>query len=508
MSGHTLRVPPLHKTIAIGSSPWKLALALGAIGVVSRWLLHGRLLYDQQAAALAFAARGTPTDDMAASGAGLLYLSLGRLLIALLGSPELAFAAISAVASGLAVIVMYALGAAIFGEIAGVLAAMLLLSSPLFWFYGAASQPYAVDVLIGCSAALISWRLACGHTRLALPLLLGLALAIGLRPWPALLMLPLALFALAQARADGALRAVQLARWLLASLLFGAIWFLPIGRLPGRWPSLDGLLDWSFDPSGFVWMLIWGWGFAALPALGALPLWALRIPGFRSGFGRWSWLYNRRLHFFVAWGLPWLLSALLVRGDAIGRPALGMPIFMLWSAGAMASFIGAGVRRMATIAATLIILVNAALFLVTPEYRMLGAQRVPSAATILYRDRRLAAAITTIRNFSASETVIVADDWLPVSYYLPTYALIPYRATGLPSNSVETPSPEHQAVAQQSAALVWFEATLDRYNASPDKTETRPMAIGTLRLLRPQPSEELVLDQTGFGLHIKPALRK
>jgi hypothetical protein len=504
VSGHTLRVPLPHKTIAIGSSPWKLVVVLGVIGSASRWLLHGRLLYDQQAAALAFAARGTLTNDITTSGTGLLYLALGRLLIGLLGSPELAFAAISAAASGLAVMVIYMLGGAIFGEIAGLLAAMLLLSSPLFWFYGAASQPYACDILIACSAAWLSWWLARGHTRAALPLLLGLALAVGLRPWPALLMLPLALVALAQARQLNSIRSRQLAGWLLASILLGAIWFVPLGRLPTPWPSLADTLTLAFDLRALALMSAWGWGFAVLPALGALPLWALRIPGFRTGYGRWGWLHSWRLQFFAAWAVPWLVSALLVRGDPLGMPALGLPILMLWSAGSMASFIGAGARRMAIIAATLIILVNAALFLATSEQRLLGSQRAPSAATIFYRDRRLAAAITAIRSFSPSETVIVADEWLPVGYYLPNYALIPFPVPDTPSNLLRTLSAEQQALARQSAALLWFEASLDRYNNSPAQTETQPMAIGTLRLLRPQPAEELLVDQSGFGLRIKP----
>jgi hypothetical protein len=505
LSGNTLRIPALQKTIAAGSASWKIPLALWIIGMLSRWPLRGRLLYDQTSAALAFAARdGELPGGAALPHTGALYIALGRQLIELLGSPELAFVAMSVVASGLAVAAIYLLGAALFGEIAGVLAAALLLSSPLFWFYGAIGLPYACDTLVAVVVAWLSWRLVCGHSRVFLPLMLGLAVAAGFRPWPAVLMLPLALFAAVQAVRINALQPARVAGVCLASILLGAIWFLPIGRLPGAPPALADIFAPGLGAGGLALMIGWAWGLAILPALGVLPLWALRIPGFRTGFGRWSWLHDQRLRFFAAWALPWLLFALLIRGDELGKPAIGVPILLLWGAGALALFIGAGARRMATIAATLIILGNAALFLITPEQRVVGAHRAPSAATIFYRDRRLAAAIVAIRGFSPSETVILADDWLPVMYYLPSYPLIAFRPTDIQAGIQTQQLAQRNEVAKQAAALVWFESTLDRYNSSPSQTEIQSIAIGTLRMLRPQPAEEVIVDENTFGLRIRP----
>jgi hypothetical protein len=508
LSGNTLHIPLPQKTIAAGSASWKIPLALWMIGMLSRWPLRGRLLYDQTSAALAFAARdGELPGGAALPHTGALYIALGRQLIALFGSPELAFVAISVVASGLAVAAIYLLGAALFGEIAGVLAAVLLLSSPLFWFYGAVGLPYAPDTLIAVVAAWLSWRILCGHGRVFLPLMLGLAFTAGFRPWPVVLMLPLALFAAVQAVRINALRPAQVAGLCFASVLLGAIWFLPIGRLPGAPPALADVVAPGVDARDLALMIGWGWGLAMLPALGVLPLWALRIPGFRTGFGRWSWLHDQRVQFFAAWGLPWLLFALLIRGEALGQPAVGLPMLLLWSGGALALFIGAGARRMATIAATLIILGNAALFLVTPEQRMVGAHRAPSAATIFYRDRRLAAAIVAIGGFSPSETVILADDWLPVMYYLPKYPLIVFRPPDAQASVQASLSAQQIELAREAAALVWFESTLDRYNSSPSQTEIQSIAIGTLRMLRPQPAEEVIVGEHAFGLRIKPERR-
>jgi hypothetical protein len=409
-------------------------------------------------------------------------------------------------ASGLAAAMIYLLGAALFGEIAGILAAALLMSSPLFWFYGGAGLPYACDTLIAIVAAWLCWRLARGHGRVLLPLALWLGLASGLRLWAALLMVPLAIFAAVQAIRVESLRPAQLIGSLLAGSALGLVWLLSIDRLPSSLPVVQpAALPGSI--SNFVLIVGWGWALAALPALGMLPLWALRIPGFRSSYGRWGWLRDAHVQFFAAWGLPWLLSAALIRIDWLGQPAVGLPILLLWSASALVRFISAGTRRMAIVATTLIILGNAALFLAMPERQMLGGHRLPCAATIFYHDRRLAAAIVAIRSFSPSETVIIADEWLPVRLYLPAYPLIPYRhADGQPDDPVDL-APGQREQARQSAALVWFEVTLDRYNASPSETEIQPLAAGTLRLLRPQPAEELVVDTHRFGLRIKPQRR-
>ena len=116
----------------------------------------------------------------------------------------------------------------------------------------------------------------------------------------------------------------------------------------------------------------------------------------------------------------------------------------------------------------------------------------------------VAAAITAIRGFSSTETVILAVEWQPLGYYLPKYTLIPYDHA--PDDQMSSPvglTAEQRATAQLAAALIWFEPALDRYNTAPSETEFQPMAAGTLRVLRPQRAEELVVGDDSFGLRIK-----
>jgi hypothetical protein len=507
VSGDALRIALPQKAGSAGTAPWKIALAMGLIGILSRWPLHGRLLYDQEAAGLVFAAeRGELPGGIAAAPVGPLYLALGRALLPLFGSPEVAFVAISVAASGLAFAAIYLLGVALLGDLDGVLAAILLMSSPLFWFFGTVGLPYAVDTLIAIVAARLCWWVASGRRLALLSLTLWLALGGGLRPWAALLMLPLALCAAAHAPRIAALPSKWFAAPLLASGVLGLACLLPIGQLASSlWagqPAARGAESGvALLPSlaRLARAAGWGWGLAALPALGALLLRALRVPGFRARRFRPG---GDRTWFYAAWAAPWLLFVLLARVEAPGQLAIGLPLLLLWSAGALVRFISSGSRRLATIATTVIILGNAALFLLTPERPLLG-YRLPSAATVAHHDHRLAAAIVAIRGFSPAETLILADHGLPIRYYLPRYPLIPYHhPDDAPGEAVDV-SPQQREAARDASALIWFEPALDEYNTSPAETELQPMAVGTLRILRPLPTEELVVDGDGFGLRSK-----
>jgi hypothetical protein len=509
LSGNTLRIKFPPKTAPAEAAPWKIVLAITLIGVISRWMLQGRLLYDQEAAGLVFAAFHGGPSSSAVAPSGPLYFTITHALLPLFGSPEAVFVAISVLASGLAFAAIYMLGTALMGELAGLLSVALLISSPLFWFFGTVGLPYACDTLIAIISAQFSWQVASGRRALA-PLALWLALAGSLRPWATLLMLPLALVAVLRVPRPASPRPARLAAPLLASSVLGLACVLPIGHLVGGLWIVPTSPNVQIDQLALLPHLArligavgWGWGLGALPVLGALLLRALGIPGFSS---RQLRLGEERAWFYAAWAIPWLLFALLARRGAPGQLAVGLPLLLLWSAGALVRLISVGSRRLATIAAALIIFGNAALFLLLPERPLFGYY-LPSAAHVAYHDRRLAAAIVAIRGFSPDETLILADQWLPIQYYLPRYPLIPYRPDNSAPHTALAIASVPRVDARDASALVWFEPTLDAYNASPAETELHTMAVGALRILRPLPTEELIVDGQKFGLQRK-ALRK
>jgi hypothetical protein len=228
------------------------------------------------------------------------------------------------------------------------------------------------------------------------------------------------------------------------------------------------------------------------------------MPGFRARSGRWGWVYDERIWFCAIWAAPLLLLAMLRGDEAAGQIAACLPILLLWSAAALDRLVAIGARRLAIMGATLVVLGNTALFLAAPESTVLGGYRLPGAARIAYQDHRLAAAIVAIRSFSPSETIILANNWLPVHYYLPEYAYIPYQLEASTTANYQI----QWSQEQRATTLLWFEPALDRYNRSPDATEIQPMALGTLRILRPSPNTAAFADRYGFGLRAAEPLSR
>ncbi len=353
-------------------------------------------------------------------------------------------------------------------------------------------MPYPCDALIAIVTAWLGWQLARGQARMALPLALWLALAIGLRPWTALAMLPLALHAAGQAARSGVLRPLQLVGALLTGGILGLAWLLPIGAPTAANPDLRQGAVFVLSSQALVanlGMLVragaWGWGLAALPVLGALPRWALDRPGFRARRGRWGWVYDERVWFCAVWAAPCCCSPCCWVSRRLGRslPACPSCCFERRRAGSHHRQRDAppGDHRG-----------NAAdprqRGAVPGRTRVHCAGRLPAAWRSADRLPGSSAGRGDRDDLAASpsETVILANNWLPVHYYLPAYQFIPYQIE--PSTATDEQaqrSPEQQAALQQATTLVWFEPALDRYNRSPNATELQTMAIGTLRILRP-----------------------
>ncbi|MBI5871283.1 MAG: DUF2723 domain-containing protein [Actinobacteria bacterium] len=84
----------------------------------------------------------------------ILYIGLGRVLQALLGDPNSALVAISIFGSAAAVAVIYLVGNKIFNRATGLVAAILLMFSPLAWFYSEIALPYGFKMLL---VMLVTW---------------------------------------------------------------------------------------------------------------------------------------------------------------------------------------------------------------------------------------------------------------------------------------------------------------------------------------------------------------
>ena len=87
-----------------------------------------------------------------------LYVMAGRLMNLLIGDPHASLVWLSVLCGSALVSVLYLLGAAMFGRRAGIIAALLGMTSPQLWFYSCVALTYVVDGFLVCCVVLYCWR--------------------------------------------------------------------------------------------------------------------------------------------------------------------------------------------------------------------------------------------------------------------------------------------------------------------------------------------------------------
>jgi 4-amino-4-deoxy-L-arabinose transferase-like glycosyltransferase len=163
------------------------------------------------------------------------FILLGRAALAILGDDNAALRLISVLASLAAVAAEYALARVLFGKQAAVLAALLLLTQPVFWGYGTTASAWTLLALLSICIALVAALLARGDRRFVYPSALLVGIASGFRADAAVFLAPLWLWSLSRARPG------RIAAPLAVALAAGCAlaWLVPVSA------SAGGAVAWS-----------------------------------------------------------------------------------------------------------------------------------------------------------------------------------------------------------------------------------------------------------------------
>jgi len=185
------------------SSSWSAKLAtsislvfLFGFVVATRWPLAPRYLYYFDSANFALALEYfNPALHQPQPPGYPLFVLLIRLIHLWVKAPEQVLLIAGILASLAATVLAMYLARAIFGRPAGVLAAVLLVSDPTFWFAGVTNQIRLFLAVIAVGIGLLAWRALESHQpRRLYALFASLGIAAGFRPETALLFLPLLLW--------------------------------------------------------------------------------------------------------------------------------------------------------------------------------------------------------------------------------------------------------------------------------------------------------------------------
>jgi hypothetical protein len=485
--------------VSLWSKLWGPVLL--AIGLVSRLPFQSQFLYHWDSINFAFALDYFDISQGQPHVPGyLLYVLLGRGIAWITGDAQTGYVFLAILGSALAAVALYDLGQRMWNTRVGWIAALLLLSSPLYWFYGEVALPHALDALVVIVIATLSWRVWYGERHMALLLAFGLGLAGGFRPQTLVFLFPLALVACFRLPF----------RWKVGAgmLLGGTVlaWLIPLFALSGGMANYFHVLSTYaehfnkttsiFEGAGWSGIIhnldklfrytLWGWAFGIIPAI--LGVWFLRRP-LREVVRSW------RFWFLLLWAAPGLGYYTLIHMGQQGLIFVYLPILMLVSARAATALIDHW--RWGPTLTTVSIVGNSLLFLLAPVYLLPGERlKVLSYATIQEQDALIQAQIEVVREAMPEEAVLIAEAWRFPQYYLPEVPLIPYE------NIINGDATTLEQI-EQAQILAWYEPEIDSLNISPDQTVRSQEHNGVqLRLLERGTGEEFIATSTEFGIAI------
>jgi hypothetical protein len=416
------------------------ALAYGPIAAVSLFLFvlltripfRSQILYHWDSINFAAAIQKFDLANESPHPPGyILYVWLIRGVNLIFNDAQTTMVNISIIASALAVVALYFLGKAMFGGKIGLIAALFLATSPIFWFYGEIALPHTLDTFLVIVSVWLLYLTMRGDLRYLYPAVIVVALAGGLRPQTLVFLLPLVLFSL---------RKAGIRKILSAAVLGGIVclmWFIPLINASGGFSAymrIMGEFSDRFQESTSIFM---GAGMAGVQRNGSkvvfYTLYGLSLtilPMIIYG----TWVFGKRIQkagveklFFLAfWITPALFFYLAIHMGQQGLIFVYLPALILLASVSIVQ-IFRGKRVLLIASAGGILLFNVAFFTLMPEYPLgPGSQRMLTSDTLRNSDQYFRARIDAIEyNFEAGKTGIIARDWRYADYYLPDYTMIP-----------------------------------------------------------------------------------
>jgi len=495
-----------------------LLIALFLLGLLSRLPFTSQILYHWDSVNFVFALdRFDVSVDQPHIPGYPLYVLLGRAVRGLIPDPNTALIAIALVSTGLSVVALYLLGKAMFSRTTGLVAALALATSPLFWFYGEIALPHSLDTLMVIAMAWLLYRVRQGEQRLLMPAAIVMAVAGGLRPQTQVFLMPLALFA-----AWGASRRALLPA-LALMIAVDLAWLIPLLDSAGglsRYVSIFNAFSGRFNASTAVYAAglsgitrnltkigtytLYGWGAAAV----STAVYAItRLPTLPR------LLKSRRAWFLLFWMAPSLGYYTLVHMGQQGLVFVYLPALILAGAESVHRLLGARSRAMWALVGAGII-AQAAVFVFVPTYP-LGESSIKLLTwdTLRIHDAYYLERLAQVRaQFPAERAIVVGAQWRHLQYYLSGYPLIRFDLidtsdleAGQSAGNNETlkvfaPSDLTGRADGDPAYLIVFDDDLLPFFDAPE--EAKLTTSGTVRVtyVEVRSGEKVYVDADSFGL--------
>jgi len=359
----------------------------------------------------------------------ILYIGIARLVNFIFPDAQTALVVVTMLASALAVAFLFLLGARMVSREMGLIAALLLLTSPPFWFDGEVALPYTVEGSASIVLAFLLHKMLTGEQRIASLTAVVFAISIGLRQQMALFFAPLVLYVFWKQSWRARVESVA---WFA---FVCALWFVPLmvsaGGIENYLKTLRELnssfaseyvLGGAGGEAGLVRNIVRQATYTAYALnLALLPFVFALASRWRESNWRGVW-ENPRARFLALWIVPSILFYTLFHMGSPGLIYVYLPALFLIAAWGVMQLTRA-VPQWRVFVVIALCAANAFLFLGTPPDLYTGrALRALNYSSLVAHDRSLGARVETIRaQFDPRTTLVLATDWRFAEYYLPEY---------------------------------------------------------------------------------------
>ncbi len=316
-----------------------VVIGLFVLAIATRLPYQSRTLYEHDAVNFAWAMEDFDLErhQPHPPGTFIILIWSARLLNLWHHDANQSLVAVNIIAMAIATVALYHLGNLWFNPSVALMAAFIMLSSPLTWFYSEVGLSYTPEL-----AWVVLLAIACHHTRfgdrralLISSLLLGLA--GGIRPNTPIFLFPLWAIALTLGGRDYGYRLKHLLLAFLSVALGCALWVIPLLEESGGWQTYQRAIHlWlnshlkDTDSFRELFSNLWLWISTLLMSLGfiTLPLlwWVHRFPIRNLPWRDW------RCQAIALWSFPSILYLTFVHFQRQGHSTTILPVIFLVTA--------------------------------------------------------------------------------------------------------------------------------------------------------------------------------
>jgi len=319
-----------------GRNNFAIVLSLFIIGVLTRIPFASRMIFEGDSARFAMAMREYDIAQMKPHAPGyILYIALARLVNIFVNDSRLSMLGISIISSALTAVLLYYLARRMYDGVTAFSGAVLLLSSPLYWFNGEMPLTYALEGLLSAVFAYSCCRVITQEKKWLFISAVVLGLATGVRQNIIIMFFPLWLFSF---------RKYSFKDILIAICIFGLTcltWFAPMIILTGglkkylqvinaqysTWVAYPAPLSFQIKERGkiFARFIAYSLGIGLIP----LVYYVVRDFGIRS-IGK-----DAKLKFLLLWIIPGTLFLIGVNIWNPGHVVVILPPLFIMLSGAI-----------------------------------------------------------------------------------------------------------------------------------------------------------------------------